>query len=200
MARDVVDDCWDGNPSVFHVVLFGVVGEGKVGEWDWELRGGTRRAVDGPAAGERWTGRAGEGAGVERDGPDKGSSQSSSKLSGESCAATPLTRPSPRKLVGSRFGVDTGDGRFAVFGFTGMENSKSSSQFSVTGLRRGCGGAADPFADEDEDEAFGPDAIGIGAAAIVPPPDDMLVAVAECRRADCSVVQLCLQVSVVGKR
>jgi hypothetical protein len=72
-----------------------------------------------------------------------------------------LTFPSPNPLLvplASRLGVTDGDG--TDFALTGMENSKSSSQFSVTGLRRG--GSADVSG-----------RAGRSAAAAAPPPEDM---------------------------
>lgn len=105
------------------------VGEGKVGDWDGDERGSWSRPAGRLCELER-EGNAEEDADASpvalRDGP--GSSQSSSKLSGLSSGrGKPFSRALPRASP-----LGTG-GRL---GLTGSENSKSSSQFSVTTLRR----------------------------------------------------------------
>lgn len=143
-------------------------GDGRVGDWDGDERGSWRRAAGRPFVLLRELERDGSAvdepdggcACVEREGPSIGSSQSSSKLSGLSSGFGNVLS---RELSLSRslcFGVV--GGRAGVFGFVGRENSKSSSQFSVTTLRR-TGGA-------------GEGVVGATTVAVSVPPDDMVLA------------------------
>lgn len=108
------------------------------------------KAVDVPEGGK---------TGVEREGPGTGSSQSSPKLSGLSSGfGNVLSREmSPSPSPSPCFGVV--GGRAGVFGIGGRENSKSSSQFSVTALRRRAGA--------------GEGVAGATTVAVRVPPDDM---------------------------
>jgi hypothetical protein len=106
------------------------VGDGRVGDWDGDERGSWRWAAGRLCELER-EGKAEDETDASpvalRDGP--GSSQSSSKLSGLSRGRG---KPLSRELLANVSPLGAG-GRL---GLTGSENSKSSSQFSVTTLRR----------------------------------------------------------------
>lgn len=140
------------------LLLVDADGDGRVGECECDPLGSCTCGSVG-LAGDRgvWV-RVADSDEVVLDMLGGGSSQSSSKLSGDSSFLTPFASdPSPRKAPTSRFGVDTGDrADAAVLAFVGNANSKSSSQFSVTTLRRGFGVTGTT-----------------GAAATGPPPDDM---------------------------